>query len=351
MKRTDLMNTLKRAEHALGSKDLVPVFQCFLFDGKHALAYNDVVAISVPCPFEIKGGLNGRLLLDWLAACRSNDVAVVPKKDEIQLKGGRSKLNLPLVDSEDFIFEFPKERGHKLTMSEDVVSMIEAVAISMGTDANNPWRLGITVDFKNGKATFYSSDNISASRGNLAVKIGKPLNGKAVILPPRFVELLLSFQKKDAAKTLIFGNGWIEASFESGLRLWSKMISEIEPDTFRELFAAQLGKKSPAAITIPRGLDSCLDRVRVMLTHAKLDNVAATVKKGTLKLFADSQLGQVEDMIRIKDHPDVEEKISPTHIARALPHCGKILILADKCVYLSGGAEDEFEYIVALVRD
>lgn len=347
MKRTDLLSALKRAEPALAAKDLIPVFTCYKFDSNSVLAYNDVVAISTPCSFPVDGGLHGKPLLSWLANSRAKELTLDPGESEMLIKAGRSRIRLPLIPPDDFIFEFPDDAIAGIKPSPDLLQAIRACSASMGEDPAHPSRMGITVKFGKKEVNLWSSDNISASRSKAAAKIPGDLQGYELILAPRFVDLLLGIAKRDKLQGLIVGEGWVEADFDSGLRLWAKTMAEIDVEAFIQLFDSIYEQLEFEPVSIPKGLSASLDRLVVILDYGADKQARFTSDgKGKLRIVANSPVGEVKENLPFKEHPEVSELLMPHLIKRSLGYVGAMGIIPGCAAIFEG---ENFDYMVSII--
>ena len=356
MQRTELQTALKRVEPALATKDILPVLQSFYFDGDGTVtAYDDLIAVSTPCEFEFgQGCVNGRMLLDWIAASRAKDVSVLEGSDEdehVRFKAGRSVLKTSVLPADEYPFEWPDQSSKgvvTLPITDEFVTALSKAAISLGTDPGHAWRMGATVVVNSKGTTIYTSDNFSISRARTKGKSKKKI---AVNLAPRFVEMLLAFAKKEKPDTLYLSDdGWSEVTFESGTRLWSKTGLEVDDGQFRGAFAQTIDVDDEEIVTVPtpKGFDGCLDRALVALSQSSEKTTKASVlKTGKLRLETEAPGANVRDILaKFNEHPEVSVVFDPALVKRALPVTKRFGIVADVCVYLS---EDGFDHVVTLV--
>lgn len=347
MKRKDLISILKLAEPALGPKEMAAPFQCFRFDGKSVVAYNDEVAISVPCPLKLKGGLNGSFLLKWMSFSKAVEVKIEKTGENARLKAGRSTVTTPFIDDEDFLFSFPtaKEVEAKLPIDKGLLESLARVSTCIGTDHQHPWRYGITVAFDDAIRLF-TSDNFSAARDVLEdYKIPKELKGSGIILPPRFVELLLEYAKRkdEEAKELLIGESWVEARFKTGLRLWSRKGEDVNVEQFEDVFKNLVARRT-GTVVITKGLLDCLNRLGVALAASEKQSATVTIKNERMVMVADGPIGQVKEVIRLSKHKNISVAISPELVKRALG-IWKRMQFRSNCIYFKNGSCD---HVIAL---
>lgn len=347
MQRAELIETLKQVAPALASKDFVPVLACFCFDGKLVTAFDDLVALQAPCTLPIKAGIRGRLMLDLLTASRAKELVLDDASEqEIVLKAGRSRIKLPRIDPEHFIFEMPEPEGVAVPLSDKVIDALKRVAISMGTDPSHPWRMGVTLLVTAEGISFYSSDNVTVSRARVEqAGLVKKKDTFKCVLAPRFVELLLS-QAAKREGTLNLTSGWSMACFKSGLKLFCKTVNDLELERYEHLFEA-VSQMEERLVPIPKGTDLALQRALALLDGATDKLTELTVRDGVMSLFSKSQHGEVRDRLRFADHPDAKTVIQPEMLHRAIPHSSHMAVDPELAVLL---IDEDFDHIISIVE-
>lgn len=347
MNRTELLGILKECEPALATNDLVPVLQNFLFDGKNVLAHDGIVMLSKPTDFLPGLGANGKLLLQWLAASRSLMIEADTGEDEVTLKAGRSKLRLPIITSDDFSFEMPKKKARaEFSLDGKLLKALRAVAVCMGSDPAHPWRLGITSIFGKGSVTFFSTDNIAASRAKVKMKGTEAI--PPAVLPYRFVELLLSLVRAKGDCTLRIGSDWVEGRFSDGLRLWTKTHGEAEPRNYESTFEMVEDSLPKKLVEIPKGFRDCIGRMLVVLAHGQDKYAKALVAKGKLRLTAESAAGEIRDLIKLTGHENSRLSFYPDRVKACLSYASKMALVEESCVYLGG---DTADFVISAVNE
>ena len=347
MKRVDFVSILRTVAPALSNRDVVPILPCFCFDGKEVTAYDDVVAITAPCPIPIQGGIVGRILLDWSAACRGKVLLFEPDGDgtSVQIKSGRARVKLPLLNPETFLFKSPGKRVlGKLALAGDFLKTLKRVALSMGEDATHPWRIGVTLVLGEDRATLYSSDNLTASRGLVDLGIPKELQGTEIILPPKFVGLIGS-----KAGELIIGKSWIQHD-NGERRLWSATIDDVQVEQYKAFFdAADDAADGAEPTSVPKGFSAALDRSLVLLSTSNEKHAVVRVSDGKMTLEVDSPLGVSRDVLKIDDHVAIRREVFlPDMVRRALPHASGIQVVPEMAIRLTG---DGFDHLVSVVAE
>lgn len=348
MKRAEFVEILRKVEPALSSKDAVPVQSCFCFDGKSVLAYDDVVAMQAPCEVELAGGLKGKVLLPFLQTSRAKEVELSTADGdglrEVTIKAGRSRLKLPLVDDSDVSFKFPTGKGAtEVKPGTEFKAALQRALVSLGSDPGVGWQFGVTLVWGK-RPVLYSSDN----RGACKITFRDPGfagDNKPMVLPPQFCRLLVGLASGDDLELLLLHQQWTEARFASGLRLFSRTVTEVDTKSYEELFD---GTKGIEPLVIPDGLERCIDRSKIIAGFMMDPYATLRVKEGKLRLHTESAAGVAADTLSLSGaHDDIEVKVAPEILARALPYSTGFAV-RDEFVYLLG---DGFSHLVSTITD
>ena len=317
MQRSTLLASLKAVSAALSSRDFIPVFACYCFADSRVLAYDDLVAMSMPCDLDITGAVRGVPLLNFVTAAKVKEITVEKQKDgeehKAVFKAGRSKLTGPMIPEDDFVFERPSDDDVETINAPALRLVVQRVLSTMGFDPTRPEMMGVTVVIEKKKLTAYSTNDKMASTASIGLP--KKTKSHATIgLSPRFCELFASI--KDPAEKIVYTESWIEVTYETGLTLFSRNLTSVDADQYESLFAG-LMKDAGGGIKIPKGLGRALERA---LAVAPADGVTTriTAKDGDLKFNTTSTLGVVNDRLPKAKHDDISVVINPTLVKSGL---------------------------------
>jgi len=237
----------------------------------------------------------------------------------------------------DFVFELPNTKNAiELELEALVSSAFRICTASMGLDPAHPWRLGVTLFFEANAMHFYASDGFSGTRVVVSCEGLDPWAGTTVVMPPRFVELFIDASKRDEPSLLLIAKEWVEVTFKSGLRLFSRTVGEGDIEKFKGAFTTSITKgrdMNPQAL--PEGFTGYLDRALVVL-EGQTDKVATfTILDGKLRITAESSIGKFDDEVSFEGHKNITVKASPELLKAALEGVEK-MSFTDQCVYLQG---------------
>ena len=350
MRRKDFYEALKLAQPALATKDLIPVFSCYFFDGKTVTACNDAVAVNTPCDLPLAGGVLGKVLFDWLGASKAKTVqgSVRAKTKDALFKAGRSKLVLGVTPSSDFNFSFPKKRGIKLVIPKGFIEAVKRSGQFMGRDPSHPWCLGVALRLEKAKLTFWTCDNFTASRSRVGVvDLPKKAEGLEVALSPQFVDLVNALARKLKLTSFELSSDWVEAQFSGGTRVWSKLLKTTATEQFKKVFSDITKKKKAESIPVPGGFEDSLERVSVVLSSAVDKHAELSVENGKLNLLAHSPIGEVKESLSVEQHPDFKEVFLPEMLLRGVADAKTLSMIPGSCILLQA---KNFVYAVSIVR-
>lgn len=350
MDRKLFIESLRKAEPALSTKDGVAAYACFCFGEAGAYTYDGTVSLELPYvkgAFNppIRGGVTGRTLLDFLSASRAKELEIKQAGAEVTIKAGRARLAFPAaLGVEDFTRELGAVKGGvTVKTGKAFMAGMAKAAAGMGRDPATPWRFGVTLAAHKAGVALYSTDNKTATRYTIKGERAGMADDFAALLSPRFCELLLG--AKALLLELKVAPAMAVATYEDGLRLYGPTIKGAAPGTYEQLFAevAYRGNLTPP----PPGLDRCLERAAAVARTAREPYTRLIVKAARLYLETRAEAGHVDDSIAF-EHEDCEAVVIPEVLGGALLHAEGLVIQPDKgCVYIKGPG---YTHLVTLVK-
>src|SRR6188508_450203 len=309
MKRESLLEVLSTVDPAIASNDLIPVLTHFWFTGKAVMAYNDIVAISVPFKTDFKGAIRGSLLSGVLSKYDGEEVSLVPEEGNVLVKSGRSKMRIPLMPPDSFLFTFPKvvPGDETLVVSrKSKHALIRALDIclqSLSRRVSEPQRLGVTVVPTKNKLKFYSTDSVTLSSASVASKDHK-LEGH-VTLSKLFCEIALKLlQRTDVEGALFYiDKEHVNMLFDDGTILYGRLVDDPNPPKFESIVASYLPAGADNQLAaIPKDLPAALDRA-YLVVHKALEPTTR------IKVVADDDDNTTLRIISKSEHGDVTEPV------------------------------------------
>lgn len=344
MEREQLMKALKLAGGAVSTKEDMPALASYFFDGKWVRAYDDEVAISTRCTMPLEGGVSGKVLTTWVGACSGVDVEVLGGEGkERMLQCGRSKLSVSLLDPKDFVFEEPAEAEATLEAPLDLLEAMGHAQIYMGSDEAHPWRIGMTISVDDGKARVFTTTNVAMAYATAPVESDEAIE---IVIPIRFVNLLLSMSKTQGLAALRIGKGWIEATFDDETVLFSRTLKEVNVAGYEKVLTHMYGGK-PTFIPVPEGFVDVIERVGRVMSATREESATLQIKKGSMLIHTAGTTGlaALADNVQCApEHPDVSVHFVPASSLPALK-LAKEMAVVPNAILLRG---QDFESFVSV---
>lgn len=336
-----LVAILKKLSPGLAVKDLVPIFTCFCFAKDSVHSYDNSCCLRMPAKLGITGGVRGELFLSWLNACKSKEIEITQGENTITAKAGRTKFESAIMAEDEFLFSAPDLAGAvEITPDTAFLAALTKAALSMGRDASATWRYGCTlVPYKSGGYALYATNDKTITKATVGKPAGEP--EEAVILSPRFVDLLLAQSKDDAPKKMSIAPAWGEVRFNSGLKLFTPTFVGADPAKYEETLGQVDAETKGKAVEIPAGLDRCLERATLVTKFSKAPVTRLVGDGERLRFETRSEAGDVNDSIAC-EHGAVDVYVAPELLQPGLAHAGSLAIAAG-CVKLFGPG---YKYLV-----
>lgn len=329
--REALMKAVALVKPALAKRDYIKALKHIRFDGRTAMAYNDISAISVACDINFNCCLPGDLLSSVLSNYGTELVDVRDAEDGVEISSGRSKIKLSSLPLASFPFDMPDDELIGITVGPDMLKGINLCSINLGSDSKHPAEMGVTLDMdSNNKAVLFSTDNATISRYQTDETI--KLKGDAVIIPRFFCEQLKSLAKAfgDDKIKLFIGSGYLLAEFGADAILFTKTIHDLRAMDFNRIFDREccLDVLAKRIDDIPDGFEDALRRSIMVLDGAGV--TAFNVGEGTVNLSTKSNRAVTDEDLKFNGVDLSEDTfyLDPQHVVRVSKHCSLIGFLS-----------------------
>jgi DNA polymerase III sliding clamp (beta) subunit (PCNA family) len=324
MNRADLVRTLELVRPALAKDNVIPIYQCFCFEDGQVYAYND--AIGIIGPAEAEGtdpfAVHGNTLLGLLSNSSAEAIELAFKGDTLELKLGKTVAALPFFAKENFLFD-----PTKATQSDTLpitVTFIEAMKVCLETVSHDETQralMGLWLD----------GNQIYSCNGDMLTRITlKSKPKQARMLPTGFCQAVIKiWESLNLTKgTLKYSDEWLIAEFDEW-QIWGR-VPEINEMPAFDTWVKRTGKGETKPV--PTALNDALSRARV-LADPESQKTTISIGKGKVHLTTSTHMGDVDDFVTFKDHPDISCAISAAHLQQALVHCDQVAFHED-CVVL-----------------
>jgi len=342
MNRVDLLAAMKCASGALALRDYAPAFASFFFDGERVCAYGDEIAITTRCKFPVQGGIIGKVMLAWVGACGGDEVESECADGEATLRCGRSKITLPLLPSEQLIYEAPQaEAGICFDAPFDLLTAIKRCGSYVGDDPTHPWRMGLTLSYKDGAFNLYSTTDAVLVHARADNEDDESDSAYETILPERFVSLLLQHAQTNSLAAIRFGLGWAEATFDDDVVIFTKTGSESKPSAYEDIMGQLFDKATFVEVeSIVSSLLFMMERVAKVGMATGQDRAVLGVRGRSLSVTLSGGSASLMDSLPFPgDHESIKVEIAPSSMLAILPHV-KEMSVTDRAVLFTGSGFD-----------
>lgn len=201
-----MLAQLKFVMGAVSKKDLVPAMTHFAIANGRVRAFNGMVALSSPIPFDIVCNPKGETLYRAIENCDESVSLYLTPTGKLGVKSGKFRALVPCIEETTLL---PEPEGELLHIDgEALVKAFKVLEPFIGDDASRPWQAGILL--KGGSA--FATCNVVLVQYWLGADLGRVLNvpGGAVREILRVGELPTHAQCTDTSITFHFSSGrWI----------------------------------------------------------------------------------------------------------------------------------------------
>lgn len=319
--RGELLGALNLAKVALGKATFVPVLSHFCLTGSAVEAFDDTTAVSVAFDTSVVCAVPGDLLLRLLTSLSSSTVALELKDNALHIAGARSKLKLPALGEEAFVFNH--KYGTLLSeciVNQQVLEGIGKCLVSVGADPTHPAQMGITITGGD-SATLYSTDNVTMSRFDLGAGVWP--EEESVLLPTMFCQQLLGLAKAFEGEELViqFYDSCAVCLFGEKAKLYTKLLAIDKPLNFDAVFKSMV-PKGGSYTELPPSWEAAFVRAAA-LADQKAPATHVVVEEGQALLDTTSTSGVASDSFDW-DAPAADFWVDPQHVIRATKVCDQV---------------------------
>ena len=326
--REPVHDRLKAIAVGLSTDDKVsPILRSLCFVGRKGgkvYAFNEKVAAVAKFDAPFEGAVRGKVFLDWLGAVTGKDLMVEPTEEALSIRCGRARLELPLMAASEFVFEEPIMGADAVTAGDDFPALLRDVALCLGTEPGQEWAFGLTMLFGKTSVELFTSDNVISASATAAAKVPKALRGKAVLVPPQFVPILLKVGKGDAFKV---GEQWL--SMKSGdVTYYGRLGDAVSVKTYREIMEG-VREAGKTAKTLPPTWWGIMRRHVGILAGEKDQVTQFTVADDKLTVLSRGGNGQAKDTATFGGKVGTfDVKVLPDVLMRVPKSAGRIALVA-----------------------
>jgi len=321
--RKELLAALEAVRPGLAARDLIEQSTAFVFRDARIYTYNDVVAVSHPCPAGLAGAVQSKELHALLTRLTDDDIEVETTADEMLVRGKRNKAGVALQAE----ITLPiNEVGGKKTwtaLPQGFAAAVKFVLFSAGADMTKPWSTAVHVA---GHAV-ETCDNFRLTRYLLQVKKGVVSKIDADLLIPAAACTDLV---KYAPTHYSADDQWIHFMNAAGTEFSCRIVADKFPD-----LSPFVDREWQHEVEFPVDTAEILERAQVFLVGDKNIQPVVSVKlsSGRLTVSAKGAAGWFEEVVRVVASKEAFEfLINPNALADMLPLLKDCELSADKSV-------------------
>jgi DNA polymerase III sliding clamp (beta) subunit (PCNA family) len=329
MRRTELVEKLELVAPALATNSLIPIMTHFWFRGDHVMAFNDTIAISVPCETDFECAVPGSTLLNLLKASRATDVELIYEKGELTVKAGATKMRLATMDKKNFNFDMPKPSKPLMpkVKIDDFTRAIEACLRSVSIDTSVPDYLGVTLIADRKELLFFSTNNSTMSHAHMSLPAEVPL--KRAIIASSFCREMISLVDKKVGMTFEVQKDYSLFRGKNNTVLFGKLIESEKPipyvKLFDQYFPAEAEKR---LVAIPTKMELMLDRATIVAATSVtpvMTDIEVVNRKARFTTAA--QKTEIFDVVELeKGQEDVKLRVDPKLVKAGYGSFTKMLL-------------------------
>jgi DNA polymerase III sliding clamp (beta) subunit (PCNA family) len=337
--RETLVQTLELVGRALGDAKMVQVFSNFCFKNRTVSAYNDEIGIVAPCEVLGTYGLHGKTLLDLLKVTKTEKVEFNLVEEEVQIVSGKSKLKLPYLREDAFLFKPVKEDLYTVSM-DITIDLIDGLGYSLVTSSRDQSMgalMGVQLYDEGPTSILFScdSDAITKYTLNADPDAGRAMTPLRFMLSNAFCETLLKVIKESGSSEgrITFGDDWVVAYLNNGWRIYGRMKPLGTLD--HQNMITDTIKETPVFVDVPEALKEALARASVM-AETEGAGTHIQINQGKMSLVTQTKMGEVLDTVTLRDHADVEAKVNPSLMLRSIESCGRFCVQENCTIFEDG---------------
>lgn len=232
MNTKELIWALDLLKPAILEQDLIPVLRHVCFREDEAIAFNDIISVSVPfLEFEEQCCVPGTILRDFLSTViEGSKLKMEHSGSALHMKAGRSKVDLPVLDVKEFFFTMPSfTPGIEVILSDSLLDALSYVLPAVGDASMTSMELGVVLSVRkdSSEVKLFATDNWMISSASVDVGV-EAAEGVDCILPKQFCETLKAMCNQPLCEgevVLSLSNEHAVAHFtEADVVLYSKTV-------------------------------------------------------------------------------------------------------------------------------
>lgn len=302
MDRKELLSLLRRVRPAVVVGAEVQAFASVFFSQGRLYAYNDELGIHVEMPEPSdEFGVDFRTLNVWLGSCSGSEVTWDSSDGVVTFRCARSRVKLPSLSLDQLIFPAQGRNMLSVPGTGEFIQLLEDCAKSMAADYDRPKYLGVTFVQNEEESFAYSTTNIVLSRA-WSYSGGDKI---CTVIPPLFVETLLTRAESTEVETLEYGERWMSASLRNGDTLVTRCLATTDQEMYEGIFDDCAEQDGPR-FALTEGLCEDLISLKKLSRMSDMAHASVVISGGTARV---GLVGEAFDFASDRD-VDTEGEVS-----------------------------------------
>lgn len=147
-----MLDALKFVQGAVAKKDFLPAMTHFAIEDGHVRAYNGVLALSSPIPFDIDCAPKAKPLVQAISKCEETVALSMTEGGKLRIQSGSFRAYVDCYETHEAIEVRPEGREIEVN-GEEILETFKTLLPFVGDDASRPWSNGILLRNQSAFAT------------------------------------------------------------------------------------------------------------------------------------------------------------------------------------------------------
>lgn len=358
----DLMNeNINIVSKAVSARSAMPVLEGIYInagaDGKLVMKANDMeLCIETDCEADVIAPgeivINAKLFGNIIKSLKSEKVHIIANDNNVLIKGGKAKFELPLISAAEFPDIAKPENGNLIRISKSILKdMISKTVFAVAVVDTRPVLMGCLLEIKGNNLRMVAVDGYRMAVRNAVVE--DEFEDNSIIIPTKALNEITKILKEDGDEYVNVSWSGNHALFEfDGCRMYTRLI-EGEYINYESI----INLDSPEIIECDtRDLFDAVQRAALILSGENGKSVKMRIADNNINISCESSFGSVDDNIEAEG-ASFELTIGFNHryLIDALKSCDcervKIKMKASRNPMIIEPEEgNEFLYLVLPVR-
>jgi DNA polymerase III sliding clamp (beta) subunit (PCNA family) len=320
--RNELLTALESVKPGIANKELIEQSTAFVFQAGRVYTYNDLIAVSHPCPPGLSGAVQSKELHALLKRSADDELEITTTETEMLIKGKRNKAGIALQAE----ITLPiAEVGAKKTwtaLPEGFAAAVKFVLFSAGADMTKPWSTAVHID----GANVETCDNFRLTRYALAGRDKNKAVKGDLLIPASACAALVGY----APTHYSIDDQWAHFMNKMGTEFSCRVVADKFPD-----LSPFVDRKWAHEIEFHVDTAAILERATVFLAADKnvMPTVSIKVMSGRMVIAAKGSAGWFEETVRVTaSKEDFVFEINPQALKDMLPLIKDCELSDDKSV-------------------